>query len=387
MAMGHRVDEYYMSRALSLAWRGADGVRPNPKVGCVLVKEGRVVGEGYHAAYGGPHAEIVALEDAGKKGEDVGGATAYVTLEPCSHFGKTPPCAPRLVEEGVARVVVGSVDPNPKVRGGGIALLKAAGVEVTVSCLEKECKWLNRGFFRRQTLNRPWVTLKAAASLDGRMALPSGESKWITGETARNWAHLMRAEHDAVLVGVGTILADDPELTVRHTCGKSPLRIILDTNLTSPLGARALKEGCLILTGCGDREKRRALERLGVEVCVVPVQKNFFSNSFFSNLFFSNSKERARVDLEAALQELARRDIQSVMVEGGAKVVAAFIERELCDSLAFFMANSLMGQGLGLGEGLRFDFMKDVVRLKETRVRRTGNDWFLEGIFRCSPAL
>jgi diaminohydroxyphosphoribosylaminopyrimidine deaminase/5-amino-6-(5-phosphoribosylamino)uracil reductase len=368
MATGHQQDEYYMNRALSLAWRGMDGVRPNPKVGCVLVKEGRVVGEGYHARYGGPHAEVAALEDALKKGENARGATAYVTLEPCSHFGKTPPCAPRLVEEGVARVVAGSVDPNPKVKGEGIAVLKAAGVEVTVSCLEKECKWLNRGFFRRQTLNRPWVTLKAATSLDGRMALPSGESKWITGETARGWAHLMRAEHDAVLVGVGTILADDPELTVRHTCGKSPLRIILDTNLTSPPNARVLKEGCLILTGCGDAGKKRALERLGAEVCVVPIQ-------------------RARIDLRAALEELARRGVQSVMVEGGARVIAAFVERELCDSLVLFMAGCLMGQGPGLGEGLHFGFMKDVIRLRETRTRRAGNDLFLEGIFRCSPAL
>jgi diaminohydroxyphosphoribosylaminopyrimidine deaminase/5-amino-6-(5-phosphoribosylamino)uracil reductase len=294
------------------------------------------------------------------------------------------------VEEGIARVVVGSVDPNPQVRGGGIALLKAAGVDVTLPCLEKECKWLNRGFFRRQTLNRPWVTLKAAASLDGRMALPSGESKWITGETARSWAHLMRAEHDAVLVGVGTILADDPELTVRHTCGKSPLRIILDTNLTLPSSARALKEGCLILTGCGDREKKRSLERLGAEVCVVPLQESFSREGLSQEGLSSgsgNTKAGSRVDLKAALEELARRNVQSVMVEGGPRVIAAFIERELCDSLAFFMAGSLMGQGLGLGEGLRFDFMKDVVRLKDIRTRRAGSDLFLEGIFRCLPAL
>ena len=385
MTAGRAVDEYYMSRALSLAWRGMDGVRPNPKVGCVLVKEGRIVGEGYHARWGGPHAEVTALEDAAKKSGNAKGATAYVTLEPCSHFGKTPPCAPRLVEEGIARVVVGSVDPNPQVRGGGIALLKAAGVDVTLPCLEKECKWLNRGFFRRQTLNRHWVTLKAAASLDGRMALPSGESKWITGETARSWAHLMRAEHDAVLVGVGTILADDPELTVRHTCGKSPLRIILDTNLTLTSSARVLKEGCLILTGCGDREKKRHLERLGAEVCVVPLQESFSGEGLSSGS--GNTKAGSRVDLKAALEELARRNVQSVMVEGGPRVIAAFIERELCDSLAFFMAGSLMGQGLGLGEGLRFDFMKDVVRLKDIHTRRAGSDLFLEGIFRCSPAL
>ena len=369
MTMKTVTDEYYMRRALSLAWRGLDEARPNPMVGCVLVKEpGRVVGEGWHARYGGPHAEVAALADAERRGEDVRGATAYVTLEPCSHFGKTPPCAPRLVQEGIARVVAGSVDPNPKVAGRGLEILKNAGVQVSASCLEGECRWLNRGFFRRHTLNRPWVTLKAAVGLDGRMALPSGESKWITGETARTWAHLLRAEHDGVLVGVGTILADDPELTVRHTCGKSPLRIILDSGLSIPPTARVLRGKCLVLAAEGDEARRKTLERAGAEICHLPGKDG-------------------RVDLRAVLEELARRGVQCLMAEGGPKVLSAFIEAGLCDSLALFTAASVMGEGPGLGSGLHFDFMGDTIRLREARSRRAGEDLLVEGIFECSPAL
>ncbi|MDR2528871.1 MAG: bifunctional diaminohydroxyphosphoribosylaminopyrimidine deaminase/5-amino-6-(5-phosphoribosylamino)uracil reductase RibD [Synergistaceae bacterium] len=363
------MDEYYMRRALSLAWRGLDEARPNPMVGCVLVKgSGQVVGEGWHARCGGSHAEIAALTDAARRGEDVRGATAYVTLEPCSHFGKTPPCAPRLVEEGIARVVAGSADPNPKVAGRGFEILRSAGVQVTTSCLEVECKRLNRGFFRRHTLNRPWITLKAATGLDGRMALPSGESKWITGETARTWAHLLRAGHDGILVGAGTVLADDPELTVRHTCGKSPLRVILDGGLSIPSTARVLKGGCLVLTAEGGGEGQEALERVGVEVCRLPGKDG-------------------RVDLSAALKELARRGVQSLMVEGGPRTLSAFMGAGLCDGLALFTAASVMGEGPGLGSGLRFDFMGEALRLRETRARRAGNDLLVEGVFECSPAL
>lgn len=368
MVAKRKVDEYYMSRALSLAWRGMDMTCPNPKVGCVLVKDDRVIGEGWHARCGGDHAEVAALADAVRRGESARGATAYVTLEPCSHFGKTPPCAPRLVEEGVARVVVGMVDPNPKVKGGGLDILKAAGVEVSLSCMEKECRWLNRGFLRKQTLSRPWITLKAAAGLDGRMALENGESNWITGQTARSWAHLMRAEHDGILVGSGTIRKDDPELTVRHTCGKSPLRIILDTGLSLSPRARVLKGGCLILTGSEDAERKRRLEEAGAEVCCVPIKGG-------------------KVDLVAALREMVVRNVQMLMVEGGPRVLSSFIEVGLCDSLALFTSTSLMGEGHGLGDGLHFSFMKDIVRLKDTKIRRAGDDLLLEGIFQCSPVL
>jgi diaminohydroxyphosphoribosylaminopyrimidine deaminase/5-amino-6-(5-phosphoribosylamino)uracil reductase len=370
----HKVDEYYMRRAISLAWRGKDETSPNPMVGCVLVQwdrdnsTGRVIGEGYHARRGGAHAEVAALDDAARRGEDVRGATAYVTLEPCSHFGKTPPCAPCLVREGIARVVAGSEDPNPQVRGEGFKILRNAGVEVSAPCLERECKWMNRGFFRRHTLGRPWITLKAAASLDGRMALASGESRWITGAAARRWAHLLRAEHDGILVGIGTVLADDPELTVRYTCGKSPLRIILNTSLSLMPNFCVLTEGCLVLIGRGDKAKISALEKNGVEVCKLPIRGGC-------------------VDLNAALEEIVRHNVQLLMVEGGPRVLSSFIKKRLCDSLALFTAPSLMGEGYGLGEGLRFDFMDDVIHLKETRARHVGNDLLVEGIFQCSPAL
>jgi diaminohydroxyphosphoribosylaminopyrimidine deaminase/5-amino-6-(5-phosphoribosylamino)uracil reductase len=331
------------------------------------MRDGRILGEGYHARCGGPHAEPAALEDAARNGEDPRGATAYVTLEPCSHFGRTPPCAPRLVEAGVSRVVVGSVDPNPKVRGAGIDILRNAGIEVAVPCLEEECKWLNRGFFRSETLSRPWITLKAASSLDGRMALPNGESRWITGEAARAWAHLARAEHDAVLVGAGTLLADDPALTVRGTCGKSPLRIILDTGLSLPPTLRALN-GSLVVTCRGNAAKRRVLEEAGAEVCVVP-------------------EKDGRVDLRAAAAEFHAREIQSLLVEGGPRTLSSFIAAGLCDAFMFFVAASVMGEGRGLGDSLRFDRMESIVRLRNARTRRVGEDFLVEGIFRCSPAL
>jgi diaminohydroxyphosphoribosylaminopyrimidine deaminase/5-amino-6-(5-phosphoribosylamino)uracil reductase len=384
MVTKRKIDEYYMSRALSLAWRGTDEASPNPRVGCVLVRDNAgVIGEGFHACRGGPHAEVAALGDAAKRGEDVRGATAYVTLEPCSRFEgkKTPPCAPRLVEEGIARVVVGAVDPNPEVRGAGIEILKNAGVEVSFPCMEQECKWLNRGFFRSNTLNRPWVTLKAASGLDGRMALANGESKWITQDAARTLAHLMRAEHDGVLVGAGTIRADDPELTVRYTCGKSPLRIILDTNLSISPRCRAVAGGpeagdsvnagkCLVMTCCCDEAKRRVLESAGAEVCVVP-------------------EKEGRVDLESVLRELHARKMRSVLVEGGPRILSAFIGAGLGDSLALFVAGSVMGKGYGMGDGLSFERMEAAPRLRDIRVRRAGNDnnMLVEGIFQCSPVL
>jgi diaminohydroxyphosphoribosylaminopyrimidine deaminase/5-amino-6-(5-phosphoribosylamino)uracil reductase len=272
------------------------------------------------------------------------------------------------VEEGIARVVVGTVDPNPKVRGAGLEILKNAGAEVSVPCLEEACKRLNRGFFRSCTLGRPWVTLKAASGLDGRMALANGESKWITGDVARSWAHLMRAEHDGILVGVGTVLADDPELTVRRSCGKSPLRIILDTALSLPPDSRVLTGGCLVMTCAGDARKRDALERAGAEICVVP-------------------EKEGRVDLESVLRELHSRQVRSVCVEGGPRVLSAFIGAGLGDSLALFTAASVMGKGIGLGDGLSFESIKDAAHLRNIRVRRAGDDVLVEGDFQCSPAL
>ncbi|NLB84256.1 MAG: bifunctional diaminohydroxyphosphoribosylaminopyrimidine deaminase/5-amino-6-(5-phosphoribosylamino)uracil reductase RibD, partial [Synergistaceae bacterium] len=214
MALSKRkIDEYYMHGALSLALRGTGKVSPNPLVGCVVVKDGSVISRGWHRRFGLPHAEAMALEG----GEDLRGSTLYVNLEPCSHRGKTPPCAPLIAERGVTRVVAGMVDPDPRVQGRGLNFLREKGIEVETGVLETECRWINRGFIRKNTLGRPWVTVKGALSLDGGMALESGESKWITGSSARSMAHLLRAESDAILVGAGTAARDDPELTVRST--------------------------------------------------------------------------------------------------------------------------------------------------------------------------
>ena len=365
-----KIDEYYMSRALSLAVRGQGRTSPNPMVGCVIVRDGQVIGEGYHARCGSGHAEVEALDALARKGETARGATVYVNLEPCSHFGRTPPCAPRLVEEGVARVVVGMADPNSEVNRGGLKILRAGGIEVDEPCLEAESRWLNRGFIRVRTLGRPWVTLKAAVGLDGRMALRSGESRWITCPEARQWAHRMRAAHDAVLVGAGTVLRDDPELTVRDTEGRCPLRVVLDSRLSTPISAKAVsgEGGCLIFTCCDDPARAEALTDAGARVVRAP-------------------ERDGAVDLDAVLAALAREGVLSLMVEGGARVLTAFMERGLADGAAFFTSCRVMGEGPGIGAGFCPEGMSETLLLSGACVRRVGSDFLLEARFSCSPDL
>ena len=355
------IDEYYMSLALSLAARGVGYTSPNPMVGCVIVGDGRILGTGYHRKCGEDHAEIDALKDAERHGENVKGATAYVSLEPCCHTGRTPPCAQRLVKEGLARVVAATTDPNPKVKGGGLDVLREGGIDVTCPCLEDAARWLNRGFIRVQTLGRPWVTIKAASSLDGRMTVENGGDKWITGMEARTETHRRRAVHDAILVGVGTVLADDPELTVRHVEGKDPRRVILDSNLSTPPDAKAVrgKGGCLVLTCSSDTKKTKILEDAGARVAVLPGKDG-------------------HVDLNAALSFLAGEGILSLMVEGGPKVMTAFIKENLADWLSLFVAPKTLGSGAGIGIESE---------LSSVRTRSIGQDLLIEGRFSCSPAL
>lgn len=356
-----------MRRALSLAMRGMGLTSPDPMVGCVLVRDGRIIGEGWHRRFGSPHAEPEALMDAARRGEDPRGATAYVTLEPCCHWGKTPPCAQRLVREGVSRVVAATVDPFPKVRGGGLDVLREAGLDVTVPCLEDEARWIARGFFHVHERGRPWVTLKAAVGLDGRMALRDGTSKWITGPDARAWAHVMRASHDALLVGVGTVLRDDPALTVRDAEGRDPLRVVLDTRLRTPPGAKVVRGegGCLILTASEDGGKIGALADAGADVVSLPTCDG-------------------RVDLEAALTHLANRGVLTLMVEGGPRVLSTFIDCGLADQLSLFVAPRILGEGPGLGTGLALSSVADAFGLERTTTRRIGRDILLEGRFTCS---
>ncbi|MCX7827935.1 MAG: bifunctional diaminohydroxyphosphoribosylaminopyrimidine deaminase/5-amino-6-(5-phosphoribosylamino)uracil reductase RibD [Thermanaerothrix sp.] len=358
---------YFMRMALSLAARGGVSVSPNPKVGCVLVREGKVVGFGYHRRYGGPHAEAEALAMAG---DEAAGSTAYVTLEPCSHHGKTPPCAPRLVNAGVARVVYGLKDPNPKVNGEGLRILESGGVEVVGPVLEDDCKWINRGFLRRVTMGRPWVTLKGALSVDGTACLESGESKWITGPMARQKAHLLRAENDAVLVGINTVINDDPELTVRALDGENPKKVILDGDLRIPMEAKVLKGGERIIFTSQDApaDKLACLSNMGVTVIQVP-------------------RVDGRLDLNRVLAELGRLGVNNLLVEGGARVLGAFVESGLGDMVSLFIAPSILGRGLHIFESFVLQGLGDRVEITNHVVRQSGRDLWLEGVLRCSPAL
>ncbi len=315
----------HMRHALALAERALGTTAPNPAVGCVIVAEGRVVGRGWTQKGGRPHAEVVALAEAG---EAARGAMAYVTLEPCAHQGQTPPCAIALVDAGVARVVVAVEDPDPRVSGKGLAMLRAAGIEVATGVLEREAANLNAGFFLRVTANRPLVTLKIAQSLDGKTATVSGQSKWITGPEARRFGHLLRAKNDAILIGIETALADDPELTCRLTGleDRSPVRVVLDTRLRLNEGSklvRAAKQTPTVVFTVANGGG--TLVASGVEI--VKVARD----------------PRGRPDVGAVLAELARRGITRLLVEGGAGVHAAFLDRGLADRLEVFRAPVLLG--------------------------------------------
>ncbi|MBQ7169329.1 MAG: bifunctional diaminohydroxyphosphoribosylaminopyrimidine deaminase/5-amino-6-(5-phosphoribosylamino)uracil reductase RibD [Synergistaceae bacterium] len=364
----------YMSRALSLARNGLRMTSPNPMVGCVIVKDGRIIGSGWHKKYGNPHAEIEAINDAHSRGENVRGSAVYVTLEPCSHYGKTPPCANRLVAEGVSHVIIAMRDPNPKVNGKGIDILREGGVKVTEldGEIQQSAKFLNRGFIFVHKYGRPFVSLKAAMSLDGRMNLANGSSKWITGVEARTEAHRMRAENDAVLVGVGTVLSDDPELTVRFVDGVNPLRVVLDSRLRTPPSAKVIGHDgkCLIITSEGaDRQQKKALEDSGATVAEV-------------------SSRGGHVDIESALKYLAGRGILTLMVEGGPEVLSAFLRERLADYVRLFISSAkIFGEGSGLDVGLGFGDVGEAFTLTGIKTRILGGDIITEGRLSCSPDL
>jgi diaminohydroxyphosphoribosylaminopyrimidine deaminase/5-amino-6-(5-phosphoribosylamino)uracil reductase len=322
-------DHAHMARALRLAERGLYTTTPNPRVGCVLVKDGAVVGEGWHARAGGPHAEVHALRDAGERAR---GATAYVTLEPCSHHGRTPPCANALIDAGVARVVAALRDPNPQVAGGGIALMTLAGIRVEVGLLEAEAAELNIGFISRMTRGRPWVRLKTAASLDGKTALLNGESKWLTGPAARTDVHRLRARACAVLTGVGTVLADDPRMNVRDVeAPRQPLRVVVDSQLHTPPAAHILSGGnALLVCARADSARAGALRDTGTQILELPGPDG-------------------RVDLAALLRELAARGSNEVHVEAGATLSGALLRAGLVDEWVAYQAPLVLGhQARGL---------------------------------------
>ena len=316
-------DHTYMAQALRLAEKGLYSTSPNPRVGCVIVRDGQVVGRGWHERAGQPHAEIHALNNAGSAAHS---ATVYVTLEPCSHHGRTPPCAEALIKAGVAKVILAMQDPNPLVAGAGCALLRDAGIEVHAGLMEAEARALNIGFVSRMTRNRPWVRMKIAASLDGKTALNNGTSQWITGEAARQDAHRLRARSCAILTGIGTVLADNPELSVRHVqTPRQPLRTVVDSRLEIPVDARLLRGGGeLIFTANAAEGKIGALQDMGARVIVVPDQKN-------------------RVDLGNMMRMLADLEINEVLVEAGSGLNGSLVSAGLVDELIFYLAPCLIG--------------------------------------------
>ncbi len=352
-------DEYYMRMALDLALRGTGKTTPNPVVGCVLVKDGEVVGRGWHDRLGGLHAEAAALLDAGGAAR---GSTAYVTLEPCSHRGRQPPCAPALVAAGIARCVCAVGDPNPKVCGRGFQILEDAGIDVARGVLAEDAAWQNRGFLSLQTRNRPWVTLKVAVSADGDMALANGESRWVTGEAARAAGHLLRAENDAILTGSGTLEHDDPALSVREAEGFSPRPVILCGDLRCLGGNyRALTGSALVFAAEGVSVPQEWAGR----VRLVPAGEG-------------------GLDLGAALGKLAGEGLARVMVEAGPRLSSAFIAAGLVDEYQLFAAPKFMGDGRRVSCSLRLGRMDEAVPVAPRGVRAVGGDLWVEGVNPCS---
>ena len=360
-----RDDTGWMARALELAERGRGLTSPNPLVGAVVVREGRIVGEGFHARAGGPHAEVEALAHAGAAAR---GATLYVTLEPCNHVGRTAPCVDAVLAAGVRRVVAAIADTNPRVRGGGAARLRAAGVEVSLGCGVDEARAQNRVFFTAVRELRPHVTLKCAMTLDGKIAAADGSARWITGEEARREAHRMRSHSDAVAVGIGTALADDPALDVRLGAPwpREPYRVVVDSAARLPVAARLIAAGTagravVAVTDDAPADRVAALEARGATVLRCKARQ-------------------ARVDVEDLCTRLFALEVMALLVEGGGGLAAAFAEAGLVDRAAFFVAPKLLGGAAaptaiaGAGRPLA-----DALVLDAVRVRALGADWLFEG--------
>lgn len=364
------IHEVYMARALQLAKRGLYTTDPNPRVGCVLVKEDQIVAEGWHRKAGERHAEIEALKVAG---EEARGATAYVTLEPCSHTGKTPPCVDQLIAAGIRRVVCAMQDPNPLVSGEGFEKLRQAGVKVVNGVLEQQAKELNPGFIKRMRQKLPLVRCKLAMSLDGRTAMASGESQWITGAAARSDVQRLRARSSAIITGVGTVSLDNPSLTVRseelgldnaqEVVMHQPLRVVLDSQFRIPVRAKLLSQpGDVLVVGAEENNARTALSGQGVETLTL-------------------SSTTGRVDLLAVLKELARRECNEVLVEAGATLSGAFLQQGLVDELVIYVAPKLLGgEARGLFHLPGMESMSDQIKLEIKDVRNVGEDLRINAI-------
>ena len=360
-----RNDEQWMAQALALAQRGLGRTWPNPTVGCVVVAEGRLIGLGWTQPGGKPHAETQALERAkvAGLGAALRGATAYVTLEPCAHHGKTPPCADALIAAGIARVVCATEDPDPRMRGAGFERLRAAGIAVTIGPGAAQAADINAGFFMHLTAKRPLLSLKLATSLDGRIALASGQSRWITGEMARQHGHMQRAQHDGLMIGIGTVLADDPMLDCRLPgyAGRQPVRIVIDGKLrllpSTKLVKSARQQPLWLFTGpIADKPAAQALREAGVELIEIPVAAG-------------------RPDLAACLRVLGERGMTRVLAEGGAKLAASLLEADLVDRLAWYRAPSVLGADAAAGVApLHLDRLAEAKRFRRAALQMLGGD-------------
>lgn len=353
-------DAAFMRLALDLAARGSGRTSPNPMVGSVVVRNGLVVGRGYYREYGGRHAEPQALEEAGDRAR---GAELYVTLEPCCHQGSTPPCTDAVIASGVARVHVAMADPDRRVGGKGIERLRASGIAVDTGLLEAEARELNAAYVHHRETGLPFVLLKLAQTLDGRIATRNGHSQWITGEAARERVHLMRSQADAVLVGIETVLADDPRLTVRHVEGRQPRRIVLDSRARTPLDARILNgdaPATVCVTETAPADRIDGLKQAGADVLVV-------------------EGGDGSVPLEPLKTALGRAGIVTLMVEGGSRVAASFLRERAVDRIACFVAPRILGEGIPSVAGLELDDLSKAIALRDPRVEQLGGDFLVTG--------
>lgn len=353
-------DESYIQLTLEIAKKGEGNVSPNPLVGCVIIKDNRIIGAGYHQKFGEDHAEINAINSAT---ESLEGSTLYVNLEPCSHQGKTPPCVDRIIEEKIKRVVIGTLDVNPLVSGNGVKKLKKAGIDVKVGILEKECLELNKFFFKNISKQIPYITLKAAQTLDGMIADKNHYSEWISSATSRKFVHSLRSKYDAVLIGSHTAKIDDPKLTVRLVEGRNPYRIVLDSGLKlsqalNLFGANSDKKTILI-TSLENQIKKNRIEKFtkrGVEVIFVKKNKS------------------GKLDLLSLLKELSKKGIASILVEGGGKTFSSFIKQELFDDILLFISPKILGEGIKTFSDLSYKNLKQALKLKVIKSDIIGDD-------------
>lgn len=355
-------DEYYMQLAIKLARKGRGFVSPNPLVGAVIVKNGCIIGQGYHKRYGDNHAEVNAIKNAGK---DVAGATLYVNLEPCCHEGKTPPCVESIIKNKIAKVIIGAIDANPLVSCKGLNYLQSRGIEVKTGILEDECRRLNESFYYYMETGMPFVTVKYAQTLDGRIAVADGRSQWISSEAARKYAHQLRAEHDAVLVGLGTVIEDNPDLTVRLARGRNPLRVIVDSRLRIPSQAKILQNisvaKTLIATLIASDDARyNLIAATGAEILTVKKDK------------------QGNVDLRELLKILATRGISSVLVEGGAQVITSVLKNDLANRLVTIIAPKIIGKGIEAVGDMQIHDLQYAKKLSFQKIKKIGPDIIID---------